>query len=383
MISDFHFVHLEGFFPDFLLDLLVLLAGVALLVFAVSAWGILRRRRTLRVFGVDAQRTTEWLAACSRRRWLRAGLLAVSLSCLTLALLEPRCNPEKARFKREARDVVVLVDVSRSMLARDLNPNRLEKAKDQIKRLSYRLAGDRVGLVAFAGDAVIKCPLTSNYSYFRSVVRNLSTSSASQGGTRIGDAIRKALRDLLGLESVVDPEEEKGVQPGETILEADARSTEKSYSDLLIITDGEDHDSYPKRAAESAAAVDVGLYIVGLGSEDGEPIPIGEKDGKPIYLKYEGEVVESRLNATVLREMVLTTPRGACLAAGTDHFDLVGFYKGVREKEEGREVVEERVSWTEVYQPFLLGGLFFYFLFLIVPERPRGRRSIALAEVKA
>jgi Ca-activated chloride channel family protein len=360
------------------LDLAHLL-WASLAVLAACAWGVARRRAILEVFGLDASRAREWLSACTRRRWLRATVLAVAIGFLAAAAVQPRSNPEKTQFKSTARDIAVLLDVSKSMLAEDLQPNRLERAKLEIARLSERLKGDRIGLIAFAGKASILCPLTSNYSYFKSVVRNVSTRSAEQGGTRIGDAVRKALDDLLGAGGKALPaagEERRS----ESILEEEMRAERKAFADILLITDGEDHDSYPERAAATAARADVGLYIVGLGSEHGAPIPVRSREGRLEYLTYKGEIVRTSLNSKALMELTHIAPRGAYLPAGTDNFDLVDFYEKTLGREKGREVVEEHVSWTEIFQPFLLAGFILYLLYLALPERPARRPAAALVE---
>lgn len=346
------------------------LAWAVPLVLLACAWSVSRTARLLQAFGVDRGRFGGWVRAQSRRRWLRATAFSVAVLFFTGAAVRPRSNPERTTFRREGRDLAVVLDVSRSMLADDIRPNRLERAKLELDRLAADLSGDRIGLVAFAGDAVIVCPLTSNYSYFRSTLKNLTPHSAPQGGTRIGDALRKALSDLLGIESGPSLAKAEEPQLGETIAEAEHRTaTPKRPADILLITDGEDHDSYPLHAAEQVRDAGVGLFIVGLGSEEGTPIPIRADDGTVAPLKYEGKVVLSRLDSETLREMLLKVPRGSYTPAGTQGFDLVSIHEGAISRGEKAEIIEEDVTWTEIFQPFLLAGLFFYFLSLVLPER--------------
>lgn len=361
------------------------LAWTIPLVLLACAWGVARRRQILARFGIEPGRFGEWLAAGARRHWLRASVASIALLFFTLAAVQPRCNPEKTRFRQSARDIAVVVDVSRSMLAEDLKPNRLERAKLELDRLCDELKGDRIGLVAFAGNAVIMCPLTSNYSYFRSVLKNLSPRSASQGGTKIGDAIRKALKDLLGARVALRQDEPDDTpDAGETQVEAEATEPrERSFADILLITDGEDHRSYPEDAAERCAGVDVGLYIVGIGSEEGTPIPITTQGGNRELLKYEGEIVKSRLGTKTLMEMIHRAPRGSFLPVKTANPDLVSFYRDVIAAEEGRDVWEEHVSWTEIYQAFLLAGIAFYWLFLVIPSRSGRQSGVEWTEVNS
>src|SRR2546422_1300002 len=247
------------------------LVWAAPLVLGLCAWSMARRARTLGIFGFDRARSAPWISSLRRRRWWRAGLLAAAVILLTAATVQPRCNPEKTSYKTSARDIAVLLDVSRSMLAGDLQPSRLERAKLELSKLCDHLKGDRLGLIVFAGDAVIKCPLTSNYTYFKRVLRDVSPRSTSQGGTRIGDAVRKALSDLLGVDRG-ESTTQRGVKPGETVLEEERKGEKQTFADILLITDGEDMDSYPVHAARKAADLNVGIYAVGLGSEEGSPI---------------------------------------------------------------------------------------------------------------
>ncbi len=358
------------------------LVWAAPLVLVLCGWGIARRRHVLTIFGYDRVRTELWLKSLGRRRWRRAIAFAFAIVLLTAAAVQPRCNPEEQQYRTSSRDVAILLDVSRSMLATDLQPSRLERAKDEISRLVDHLQGDRVGLVVFAGDAVIKCPLTRNFTYFKSVLRTIDTTSASAGGTNIGDAIRKATDDLLGLEADESPADaEPGV--GDRVMEEELRGRKESFADLLLITDGEDHGSYPVRAAEHAAALNVGLYTIGLGSETGSPIAIQTPDGNVEYVKdRDGNVVQSKLDAKTLIEMTNAAPRGVFLPVGTQHFSLVEFYDQRIAPNTRDEVTEKRVFWTEIFQPFLLAGLVLYVLAVTLPERPK-KGQLALESVES
>jgi Ca-activated chloride channel family protein len=351
--------------------------GVVLLV----VYGNARRRRRLGVFGVDQQRAGEWLGAVRGRRLLRATVVAAALVFLTAAALQPRANPKRQQIETAARDLAICLDVSRSMLATDLSPSRLERAKLELSRLTDHLAGDRVGLIVYAGDAVIRCPLTSNYSYFKSVLRTVTPRATSQGGTNIGDAVRKAMTDLLGLEPTAAVVGGQDVRAGETIMEDEARGAKETFADILLITDGEDHGSYPQYAAEQAAALNVGMYTVGLGSAVGSTIPITDGDGGTKVLNYKGEPIISRLDSKLLTEMAVAGRRGAYLPVGTANFDLVDFYENkIVAQQPRREITEEHVYWSEVYQPVLFVGLALVVAAMLIPERPRQAQEPAAAQ---
>ncbi|MHC4391762.1 MAG: VWA domain-containing protein, partial [Planctomycetota bacterium] len=248
------------------------------LLAALAVRAARRRRTDLAAYGKELFPATA--PGIARRRTLRITLTLLGLLALYAALLQPRTDPVKRPVKARVRDLAVCLDVSRSMLADDLAPSRLERAKLELSRLVDSLEGDRIGLVVFAGEAVVQCPLTSNYSYFKSALRNVTERSASQGGTRIGDALRKALADLLGLDLTGSAGNAEGGAEGDAGEELAAIGPEalERFADILLITDGEDQESYPVYAARSCRSLGVGLYVIGLGSEEGHSIPI-ERDG--------------------------------------------------------------------------------------------------------
>lgn len=344
------------------------------LVIALAGWGMAARAARLRRFGYDAARSAVWLKTLWLRRWQKAFLLAIAMVFLTLSAAQPRANPQKTKFKATARDLAVVLDVSKSMLAEDIQPSRLERSKLELEDLCDAVkakgSGDRLGLVAFAGNAVIKCPMTSNYSYFKRVLRTVDFRSAPQGGTRIGDGVRKALSELLGAR--VQVQEDANPRAGETVLADERKARAESFADILIITDGEDMDSFPLKAAQAASVADVGIYAVGIGSPEGSPIPIRNARGAIELLKArDGEVVRSKLDEKTLLDMVNAAPRGGYLPVGTSDFDLADFFAKTIAQEVGREIEDEEIAYTEIFQPFLLAGLAFYAAYLARSERPR------------
>jgi Ca-activated chloride channel family protein len=159
-----------------------------------------------------------------RNRWKKA-LVLIGFGLLVISLARPAWNLQKTTIKRTGRDIVFVLDVSKSMLAEDLAPNRLERAKLAIGDVVNTLQGDRVGLVVFAGSTAVKCPMTLDYGFFRMMLESVSTNSIDRGGTMIGDALRTVLDQVLD-------------------------SQEKQFKDIVLITDGEDHESFPLEAAE-------------------------------------------------------------------------------------------------------------------------------------
>jgi len=321
--------------------------GLPLLA-AVFAYAAHRRRRALAQFADTAllPRLTGSVSVV-RRRW-KAGLVLLGCGLLIVALARPQWNPKPKTVQRQGRDVVFILDVSRSMLCDDLMPNRLERAKLAIADCIEVLDGDRVGLITFAGSAVVTCPLTMDYGFFRMMLNQVGTDSVSRGGTKIGDAIRRAMDDVF-----------------------DAR--ERRYKDIVLITDGEDHDSFPVEAAQKAGENGIRLLAVGLGDEnEGRPIPVTDERGQRGYLEYQGQRVFSRLDGDTLRKMVNATPGGKYLPVAVGDINLDAVYVNLIGEAEKREVESQTIKrYEEKYQIFLAGAFLFFCVEAVLSERRR------------
>lgn len=313
-----------------------------------------RRKRALQLFADAGLLSRLSLSASAvRRRW-KAALVLLAVALSVLALSRPAWNPETRRVERTGRDVVFLLDVSKSMLAEDLPPDRLERAKLAIDDCVGRLQGDRVALVAFAGTAAVKCPLTLDYGFFRTMLRDVNTDSIGRGGTAIGDALRKAMDEVY-------------------------TDREKQFKDMILITDGEDHDSFPVEAAEEAGKRGIRLLAIGLGSEsEGARIPVTDPSGRKTFLTYRGQEVWSRLDGDTLRKMVNVTPGGKYLNVATGSFDLGEVYEQLVATAEKRELESKSLTrYEEKFQIFL--GLAFLLLCieLAISERKANHRGTA------
>jgi Ca-activated chloride channel family protein len=311
------------------------LLWVILAAAAVGTLGIWLRRRALRTFADAAvlDRLTPpdgWLRPVGR-----LALVVVALVCLAAALIGPRWGQEPQMLLRRNIDVMILLDVSRSMLARDIAPSRLERAKLAIRDdLLPALGGDRVGLIAFAGVPALVCPLTSDYGFFRLALADVSTQSAGRGGTLIGDAIRKA--GALFEESKLD-----------------------SYKMILLITDGEDQESYPVEAAASVWKDEkVPIIALALGDpEQGARVPVTGEKGEA-FLEYKGEQVRSRADFATLEQVARASEQGAFVAVGTSNFDLGDIYRRVAKAVRSAEEHEQRtVRQPSQYHPFAVAAL--------------------------
>ncbi len=283
-----------------------------------------------------------------RRRLARQLLFLLALLAVTVALLRPGWNPQPMVVHQEGRDVVFAVDVSRSMLAEDLAPNRLERAKLAILDALPALQGDRVGVVAFAGEAAVVCPLTRDYGFFKWAVEGLSTASVQVQGTLIGDAIRKIATDVF------DPRE-------------------KRFKDLILISDGEDQGSYPEVAASVAGEQGMRILAIGLGDEvTGSRIPVEGEGGQRTFLVAGGGEVWTRMQPATLRKMALATPGGRYLQAATGSFDLGALYRGLIQGEKAQDYGPVEITrYQEKFQLFLLAALLLLAAESLLSERPR------------
>lgn len=259
-------------------DLRWLAAAVPALAAAAGllAWAAARRKRVEQALGRGAALARAEGSALVRRRW-EAGLRLAALALIFVALAGPQWGIDLVETRGAARQVVVAVDVSLSMQTPDVKPNRLERAKASLSLLLDQLKGDRVGVVAFAGDAQIVCPLTSDVDAAKELLGALEVGAVPVPGTAIGSAIRVASAMI-------------GRYPGS--------------KNVVLLTDGEDHHSDPVGAAKEAAASGVRVFTVGIGTPEGEPIPLEnggyKKDAK-------GATVVSRLGDQALAEVAKTT----------------------------------------------------------------------------
>ena len=312
-------------------------------------WCFWRKAGALKVLASSEMLRKINVSVSLKKQIFKAFLLIAAFISIVLALTEPRWNPQTQKISRKGRDVCILLDTSRSMLAEDIKPNRLERSKIAIRDLLEKLQGDRIAIVTFAGNSAIKCPLTQDYAFVRMVLADISVESTSRGGTMIGDAIRKATEDVFDKQS-------------------------REYKDIILITDGEDHDSFPVQAAEKAAAEGIRIIAIGLGDENqGGRIPITGPNGEKTFLKYNGQEVWSKLDADTLRKIVYATNGGKYLSVepGTT-LDLAQIYEGLIASADKREVESTTMmTYDEKFQIFLGIGLGLIVWEMLTSERKR------------
>jgi len=271
--------------------------AVALFLF----WTFKRRSTLLHLFAQNEmlKQITEHVSI--QKQKYKAAFLVLTLLFIVFALIQPKWGYHWEKIKRRGIDIIVAIDVSRSMYADDIKPNRLDRAKREILDLINMMQGDRIGLIAFAGTAFVQCPLTLDYGACRMFVDELNPKLIPRGGTHIGEAIRKAVAAFEG--------------------------NEKKNRALILITDGEDHDSNPIEAAKLAAEKGIKIYCIGIGTPSGSPIRLNGKGSKKEYLKdSKGQLVLSKLDENTLKRIALITG-GAYIQASASGIELDKIYK--------------------------------------------------------
>ena len=315
-----------------------------LIVFYIFAFRA--KTRALQKFG-----NLELLKKLSRntsrsRQVVKAGIILLAISFLGFAMARPQIGTKLEEVKREGVDILVALDVSRSMLARDIQPSRLDKAKHEVEGFIDRLHGDRIGLIAFSGVPFVQCPLTLDYGAAKIFLDVMDPDLVPVPGTAIGKTIEKAIETF------------------------DAK--ERKHKVLVLITDGEDHDGDALKWAENAEKEGIIIYCVGIGSPKGVPIPVSESgNGEQGFKKdRKGQVVITKLDEVTLEKIALQTG-GKYYRASSGESELDKIYKeidGMEKKELGSLKFSQ---FEDRFQIFVAIGLILLIFEFLYPERRR------------
>ncbi|MFQ6091107.1 MAG: VWA domain-containing protein [bacterium] len=328
------------------LNLLLLIPALA--VFYLIAFK--RKRRALERFG-NLDLVAKMTASVSRKRQIfKVFLVLVSIFFLVVALARPQFGERLQIMKRRGLDIMIALDTSLSMLAEDIKPNRLERAKHEIAGLIDRLRGDRVGLLAFAGESFVQCPLTTDYGAAKMFLEAMDTEIIPEPGTAIGDAIEKALGGFV--------------------------KQERKYKILILLTDGEDHLSDPIGAAKKAAEEGVRIYTVGLGTRRGEPIPLRDPTGKVEEYKRDrkGEVVMTRLDEVTLQKVALLT-EGKYYRSTMGEAELDKIYEDISQLEKKEFEAKEFTQYEDRYQYFLIFAIVLLSMEAVLTDRRKVKKQ--------
>lgn len=329
----FRFAHPEYLIALYAIPLLILLF-----------WYLARNRRKL--LGKFASKDVQKLLL-PNYSWIKSslkfGLIILVYILLVVAAANPQVGTRMEEVKQSGIDVYILLDVSLSMKAEDIKPNRLDRAKFQISNLIQRLRGDRIGLIIFAGQAYVQFPLTSDYSAANLFLNAVDVNSVPQQGTAIASAINLAVKSF------------------------DYKtSTQKA---IVVITDGEDHEGDVMQSVKNAVAKDIKIYTIGLGSPDGVPIPIYNKNGQQIGFKKdnEGNVVLTKLDASILQE-IASAGNGQYFHGSNYEDQLNDIYNDLSKLEKTEFGVKKVTDFEDRFYYFLIPALILLVLEFFISE---------------
>lgn len=310
-----------------------------------AVYGIVRllRKRSLAKLG-DLELVRDLMPSYSPvKGWVRIILFTLAFFFFVIGLARPQVGAKLSEMKTKGSEIMICLDVSNSMLARDYSPDRLERAKLAISRMTDKLQEDRVGLIVFAGTSFVQLPITADYVSAKMFLGSVDTKSVPVQGTAIGDAILTAAKSF-------------------------SLQSEKCRA-IVVITDGENHEDDPVEAARQAAEMGIRVYTIGVGSLHGQPIPV---DGDLMKDK-DGNIVVTRLDETTLQQ-VAKAGNGAYVHAGNDEFGLNPIIEDLRrlEDEEFNSVVFE--EYDEQYMYFFAIALALLVIEMLIGERRARKR---------
>jgi Ca-activated chloride channel family protein len=309
-----------------------------------------KRQKALERFGnlELVQRLCSGLS--QRRRTFKAAVLLTGLSLLLLALARPQFGTRVETVTRAGQDIIIALDVSTSMLAEDIRPNRLEKAKREIASMIDRLEGDRIGLVAFAGEAFVTCPLTLDYGAARMFLSAMDPDLIPLPGTALAEAVRKARS---------------------AFVEAETKNKV-----LIIITDGEDHDGSLEEAVKGTAEDGIVIFTIGVGTPRGVPIPVYDESDRSQSFKRDpnGEVILTRLDEETLR-MIADVSGGSYHRSTSRGIELEAIYDSVSMMEKKELSARQVTVFDERFQPFLALGLLLILIETLTGDVKRTRKE--------
>ena len=274
---------------------------------------------------------------------LKVIVLSLAFACLAIALVNPKIGTKLETVKREGVDIVFALDVSKSMLAEDIAPNRLDKAKQLVTQIINNLASDRIGIIAYAGKAFPQLPITTDYAAAKMFLQNMNTDMLSSQGTAINEAITLA-------KTYYDDEEQ-------------------TNRVLIIISDGEDHSDSASDVAEEAGEEGIRIFTIDVGDQKGGPIPI-KRNG--IILNYKkdknGETVITKLNEETLQN-IAQEANGAYIN-GKNTNDVVESIRDILNKMDKKEFeAKQFADYKDQFQWFLAFGIFFLLIDIFLLER--------------
>lgn len=286
------------------------------------------------------------------RRLAKALLLLLAIAFLFVALARPQWGHKMEHIERKGLDLVLLQDISLSMLAEDIKPNRLTRSRHEISAFLESLTGDRVGLVAFSGEAQVMVPLTLDYGTVQSLLKELTP-----GWLMPGTNLERAIRKGMGLYK--------------------NSNSAGQYSVMILMSDGEELEAAAVNAAREAAEMGIRIYTIGIGSREGVPIPVPARNGEVSYKKdHEGNIVTTRLEDGTLQEIASVTG-GMYFYANPGEFQLQKVLTEIATMEKKAQASDRMDNYQDRYQIFLGLAALLFLIEALVSEKGRRRKKSA------
>ena len=296
------------------------------------------RKRRVRRFGDEALVSALMPSVSKAKGWVRLTLFSLAFFFFIIGLSRPQIGAKLKEHETRGAEIMIALDVSNSMLAEDYSPNRLDRAKLAISRLVDRLRDDRIGLIVFAGTSFVQLPVTTDYVSAKMFLNSITTESVPIQGTAIGDAINTAIRSF-------------------------SAQSEKSRA-IIVITDGENHEDDPVAAAKQAAEMGIRVFTIGVGSDEGKPIPVNGE----LLKDRNGDIVVTRLDENTLKE-VAAAGNGSYVRAGNSEFGLNPIVDEIKkmEAEQFNSIVFE--EFDEQYMYFFAIALVLLVIEMLIGDR--------------
>lgn len=324
---------------EYYLFALALLPVFLLVHLLVRRW----RQRALKTFGDLSLVQTLFPEASRAKRVWKFILYCIAFGFLVIGIVNPQIGTKLEEVKRKGADIMICLDVSNSMKAEDLQPNRLEKAKQAISKLINKLEGDRLGIIVFAGEAYVQLPITTDYSAAKMFLESINTDMIQSQGTMISKAIDKAMESF-------------GKDEGKNKA-------------IVIITDGESHEDDAVAAAESAAEKGVFIHTIGMGSPEGTPIPLYKGNVREGFRKdKDGNTIVTKLNELALQE-IAASGNGIYVRASNSDAGLDNILDEIDKLEKKQFESKMYSDYEDRFQWFISAALLFLLLETFMTER--------------
>ena len=327
--------------PDFLYLLLLLPALILLYVL-----DSIRKKRAFQRLG-DIKLVEQLAPELSKSRPIVKFLIQLlAFSSAIIMLARPQFGSKIEDVKKQGVEVIIALDVSNSMMAEDIQPNRLTRAKQAISHLVDNLDNDKIGLIVFAGDAYTQIPITTDYVSAKMFLSTIGPDMVPKQGTAIGAAINLGVRSF---------------SPGEGKSKA-----------MIIITDGENHEDNPVTSAEDAAKAGIIIHTIGIGSTEGVPVPVNNK-GKKDYLKdIDGNTVISKLDEDILKKIAISA-NGSYVRASNSNIGLDEIFSDIKKMKKQELESTMYTEYNDQFQVFAAITLFLLLIDFIVMDRKNRR----------